>query len=282
MKAFCDVHFSFLNRFLWNFAWRCTLVKSTRLWHIYLDYVLPPSVPIYIVSKVMFVACTLTVIFLDRFLWNFVWRHSLVKSTCLYTWIMCCPQCSDLYSVKGHVCCVRTNNCIFGQISFKFCMKAYLGKIYMPIYFDYVLPPSVPIYIVSKVMFILCALTAIFLDRFLWNFVWRHSLVKSTCLYTWIMCCPQCSDLYSVKGHVCCVRTNNCIFGQISFKFCMKAYLGKIYMPIYFDYVLPPSVPIYIVSKVMFILCALTAIFLDRFLWNFVWRRSLVKSTCLI
>ena len=163
----------------------------------------------------MFVVCTLTAIFLDRFLWNFVWRRSLVKYL-----IMCCLQCSNLYSVKGHVSCVHSNSHISRQISLKFCMKAYLGKNLHAYIFWLCAAPSVPIYIVSKVIFVVYALPAGYPDRFCWNFVGIYCMYILEYLHT---------SLY-----------NLC-------------------------YVLPPCDPIFIVSKVMLVACALTVHFLSVF-----------------
>ena len=67
--------------------------------------------------------------------------------------------------------------------------------------------PPVSIYIVSKVMFVMCPQTAAFLDRFLRNFVWRCNLVKSTHLYIFIMCCPPLFQfIYCQRSYLLCVH----------------------------------------------------------------------------
>ena len=109
---------------------------------------------------------------------------------------------------------------------------------------------------------LVCALTAAFLDRFLSNFVWSVHLGK---IYTPIVFGDAAPSVPSFIGPKVifwwksCVRSAGHISWWISFKFCTDVHHSQIYTPIVFGDA-APSVPSFIVSKVIFwftFLCAL-------------------------
>ena len=117
--------------------------------------------------------------------------------------------------------CVRSNSCISWRISFKFCVRMYLGLFYTPFVFGGA-APYVPSFIGPKVIF----------------------------------------------GWHSCVHSLSCISWRISFKFCIRMYLGKIYVPIFF-WRCCPQCPVFYRVKGIFLVhilvCALSAAFLDDF-----------------
>ena len=73
--------------------------------------------------------------------------------------------------------CVRSNSCISWQISFKFCMKVYLDKIYTPVVLGDA-APSVSSFIGSKVIF------------------WWKSFVRSAGHISWWISFKFCTDVH--------------------------------------------------------------------------------------
>ena len=150
-------------------------------------------------------------------------------------------------SYFGSHSCVRSNSCISWQISLKFCMEVYHGKIYTPIVFGDA-APSVPSFIGSKVIF------------------WWKSCVRAAGHISWRISFKFCTDVQHSQIYTTIVLGDSApsvlsfIGSKVIFWFTFLFALQQlhflrdffqIYTPIVFGDA-TPSVPSFIGSKVIF------------------------------